>query len=242
MRGIDVGFFLGVLYQVEQVGRLQVLGAVVGLDFPDEVHFPVAPFRRAHFGLDVIDETLACGLFLPSAQKIRLVQAVDGPIRRNGRPRNTCQRREEIHYVHDFVRLPSRGNASGPACDAGHAQCTFHGRVISAGPHARAAAPGAAILGAVVAGKDEKRIVTQAECGYRVRDLSYARIHLDQRVREVAFLRQTFEFTIWKRRKVQLSERHVEKERFSAVGLAADEITTAPRQFGVDAASHFKIV
>ena len=59
LSGIDVGLFLWVLYEVEQVRRLQMIGTFVELSFPDKVHLPVTPFGSPQLLLDEIDKPLS---------------------------------------------------------------------------------------------------------------------------------------------------------------------------------------
>src|SRR5690606_37812715 len=72
---VYVGLFLRILDQVEEVRRLEVVGALVRLRLPDEVHLPVAPLRRAQLGLDVVDEAFAGRLLLPAEHQVELVDA-----------------------------------------------------------------------------------------------------------------------------------------------------------------------
>src|SRR5688572_8198561 len=74
-----VGLLFRVLDQVENPGRLEMVGTCVGLGFPHDVHFPVAPFCRTQLLLDVVDEAVAVRLLLPAAKKVELVDAVERP-------------------------------------------------------------------------------------------------------------------------------------------------------------------
>ena len=242
LRRIDVAFFLGVLDQVEQVRRLQVVGAGIGLDLPDKVHLPVAPLGRAQLALDVVHKTFSTGLVLPAPPEIELVQAVDQAVLRQAGAGGLRQGGQQVDHMHHLVGDALRGHLAGPAHDQRHPQRALHGRVVSASPHACATPPGTPVFGTVVTGKYKDRVLVQAAGVHGVDQLADARIHLYQRIGEVAFAGSTLKLAVWQGGVVQLRQGHIKKEGPTGGCLLADKRATAVGQFGVDAPAHFEVI
>src|SRR5438105_2920272 len=107
-RGGNVSLLFRILNQVEDHRRLEDLGTRVRLLFPDKMHLEVAPFRRAHLGSDVVDETLTVRVRLLAEEEIKLIDAVDGSVRWYRRAGDVRESRKEVRNMDHLV-----GHSSG---------------------------------------------------------------------------------------------------------------------------------
>ena len=137
-----------------------MLGACVGLALKNEVQLPVPPFGRSQLSFDIKQKAFAGGFFGFAHPPIELVDAIDRAIRWNHCTSGQRQSGEQIGHMHDLIALAACLHLARPAHDERHTQAAFHRGVVGARPRASSAAPRAAKLGAVVAGEDEERVVS----------------------------------------------------------------------------------
>ena len=216
--------------------------ALVGLALEDEVQLPVPPLGGPQFALDVEEKAFAGRMRLGTGPPGQLVDAVDGPVIGQHGAGSSHEGGVKVGDVHDVVADGVAGHAAGPAHDQRHAQAAFHGRVVRARPGPGGATPGPAELGAVVAGKDEQRLVVDAERRHRVQQLPDAVVHLDHRIGEVADTAAAHEVRVRQCRKVQVRERHVQQEGLLAGRVPAHEVHGTFGQFAVDQAALGEVV
>jgi hypothetical protein len=96
--------------------------------------------------------------------------------------------------VDDLVTDPSGGDVSGPANQTRRPQRAFHASEIGPVPVSGGPSPGQRVLGAVVAGEDDDRVVGDVEFVEQVEQGAEIGVHFQQAVGPVAGSAFAFEF------------------------------------------------
>src|SRR3989304_563609 len=94
----------------------------------------LAPFHGLQAVRGPDREAIALRLLGLAEEEVRLVEAVEWPVRGHFRAAEFGERGEHVHAMHDLVAHALGGNLAGPANQEGHANSCLHSGGILPAP------------------------------------------------------------------------------------------------------------
>src|SRR5688500_8910131 len=141
----------------------------------------------------------------------------------------------------DLIRDLSRGNATRPADHGGYAHSALHDRVVEAGPGSSSPPPRPANFGAVVRHPDDDGVVRDSQALDGVEHQPGVVVDFCQRIADISGAGRAREVMMCERRKVDLRDGIVEKERLARAHAALHEIDAFRGRLAVERAAALEV-
>ena len=192
-----------IVEQVERPRNAQLDWRIKHVLLPDEVQLPVAPLDGVKTISNKAQDRLASGLVALTSEERHEVKTVDRPILGNRGTSEGRHRREQVNGMTHLITDTTWLDMAWPPNHERNTQRALHSSEVRTTPWPAPTTPWKNVLGPVVRGDDDDRVVAGFEFVQQIQQRPDTRVDLDERVCKVAVSRCSDEVGVRQCREVR---------------------------------------